>query len=206
MIPTTFNPMPTGAKARFNPLFLSLLAGGLASSLCAQTPATAQTPVGVIKGHETNWIGEHHPMGEMVQKMHERHLVQFDQQQAALKKQLNLTPAQEPLWETFIQTVRPLAPVKPPFDRAQMREIAQLPAPQRAQKMLALHEAQHDAMLVQVKSHIEGMSVFYAQLSAEQQKTFDQVTLKHQRGMMHSGHLMHPGPMMHPEAMMPPKL
>ena len=194
MIAIKFNAIPTGAKALLNPLYLCLLAGGLATSLCAQTPAAGQAPGTAANGHEAAWGAERYPMAERVQKRHERRMAQFDKRQAELKKQLNLTAAQEPMWETFAQVMRPLAPIKPPLDRAQMREMAQLPAPQRAQKMLELHEAHHDSMLPLIKSHIEGMKVFYAQLSPEQQKTFDQVSLKHQRGMMH------------PEVLMPPKL
>lgn len=165
-------------------LWLSLAALTLSTQLWAQTPQATDAPqpnaLDAMRSRAT--VGGS-PQA-MAQKMHDKRLHFFEQGQAELKKQLNLTPVQEPSWESFVQAVRPSAPQGAPVDRAQMREIAQLPAPQRAQKMLELHEARHDQRLAQMRAHLEAMKVFYAQLSPEQQKTFDQVTWKHHHQMM----------------------
>jgi hypothetical protein len=183
-------------KAVSGPLVVSLMVVGLLSPLGALAQSNAEVSSGaapmVTPGPSPESRRERFAGGEMTQKMHDRHAAQFEKKQAELKKQLNLTPAQEPLWDSFIQSVHPMALAKPPVDRAQMRELTQLPAPQRAQKMMDLHEARHEEMLSQMRTRLEAMKVFYAQLSTEQQKTFDQLTLRHHRQMMHARRVMHP--------------
>jgi len=178
------------------PLAVSLMVVGLLSPFGALAQSNAEVSSGaapmVTPGPSPEPRRERFAGGEMTQKMHDRHAAQFEKKQAELKKQLNLTPAQEPLWDSFIQSVHPMALAKPSVDRAQMRELTQLPAPQRAQKMMDLHEARHEEMLSQMRTRLEAMKVFYAQLSTEQQKTFDQLTLRHHRQMMHARRVMHP--------------
>ena len=183
-------------KAMVGPLALSFMVGGLLSPLGVQAQSHAEVSPGaapmVTPGPRPEARKERFAGDEVTQKMRDRHAAQFEKKQAELKKQLNLTPAQEPQWDSFIQSAHPMALAKPPVDRAQMKEMAQWPAPQRAQKMMDLHEARHDEMLSQMRARLEAMKVFYAQLSAEQQKTFDQVTLQHHGQMMHARRMMHP--------------
>ncbi len=78
--------------------------------------------------------------------------------QAELKARLQLTAAQEPAWNTFI------ASMTPPADRAAIRaEMEKLPEAERRSKMKALR-AQRDA----------NIDAFYAVLSADQKKVFDE--------------------------------
>lgn len=181
--------------ALWSSLLFALAALTLTSHATAQTPLTQEpTALSALEGMRGRAVvGSSERLGPqaMAKKMHEKRMSFFDKGQAELKKQLNLTPAQEPLWESFIQAVRPTAPEGASMERVQMKEIAQLPSPQRAQKMLELHEARHERRLTQMRSHLEAMKVFYAQLSPEQQKTFDQVTWKHHQAMRRMARGMH---------------
>ena len=78
--------------------------------------------------------------------------------QAELKAQLQLTAAQEPAWNTFI------ASMKPAVDRAALRaEMEKLSDAERRDKMTALR-AQREAKV----------GAFYAVLSADQRRVFDE--------------------------------
>lgn len=179
---------PRCSKAMSSSFVLTFMLGALLASLGAQAQSTEQTtsaaPAVVMNAPSAEPKDEHFPVGEMVQKMNDRQIARFEKKHAQFKQLLNLSPAQEPLWDHFTQSVRSMAPQKPTLDRVQMRELTQLPAPQRAQRMMDLQEAHHDQMLSKMKAHLEAMKVFYAQLSVEQQKSFDQWTLKHQRPAM----------------------
>lgn len=108
--------------------------------------------------------------------------------QAAFHDQLKLTAAQEPAWATFTAAVTPTLPANMP-DRA---AIAAMSAPERMEKHLAmakLHLAKQETRLAATK-------VFYAQLTATQQKTFDEETAKMHRRFGH-GHPGHRTMMMH---------
>lgn len=87
------------------------------------------------------------------------------QRQAELKARLNITAAQEPAWNTFVATMTP------PVDRAALRaEMEQLPEAERRDRMKAMR-AQRQA----------NADVFYAVLSADQKKVFDELR-------QHKGH------------------
>ena len=78
--------------------------------------------------------------------------------QAELKAQLQLTAAQEPAWNTFV------ASMKPAVDRAALRaEMEKLSDAERRDKMTALR-AQREAKV----------GAFYAVLSADQRRVFDE--------------------------------
>ena len=110
--------------------------------------------------------------------------------QAALHDKLKLTAAQEPAWNAFIAASAPKLPAARP-DRA---ALAQLSAPERAEKRHELHKQ----MLAHQETRLAALKTFYAQLTPEQQKTFDEATRRHHgraghhggghgRGTMHHG-------------------
>jgi hypothetical protein len=100
--------------------------------------------------------------------------------QAALHDKLKLTAAQEPAWSAFIAATAPKLPAARP-DRA---ALAQLSAPERAEKRLEMHKQ----MLAQQETRLAALKTFYAQLTPEQQKTFDDATKRHHgRGHGHGG-------------------
>ena len=115
----------------------------------AGLPSYAQTAPEQTKGH--------HGM------MHERDPAKRQEmrvkRQTELKAQLQLTAAQEPAWNTFI------ASMMQPDDRAALRaEMEKLPEAQRRDRMKNLR-AQREA----------NVGAFYAVLSAEQKKVFDEL-------------------------------
>ncbi len=123
-------------------------------------PSYAQTPAEQTKGH--------HSM------MHERDPAKRQEmrakRQAELKAQLQLTAAQEPAWNTFI------ASMTPPKDRAALRaEFDKLSEAERRDKMKTLR-AQREA----------NVGVFYAVLSADQKKVFDEQRKHKGHGRGHS--------------------
>ena len=143
---------------------LSVLLAG--SALAAVVPAQAQPMMGEM--------GVHHNEG----RMHERMTKHWEQRQAELKAKLQLTPAQEPAWNAFVQGMKmPAKPLAQPVDRD---ALAKMSTPERLDKMNAAHEANLAAMQTHIKQRTEATRTFYGQLSAEQQKVFDAQTLPEQ--------------------------
>lgn len=85
--------------------------------------------------------------------------------QAELHDKLKLTPAQEPAWKTFAASMTPPERGKRP-DRA---EWDKLTAPERMEKMLA-NMKEHEAKMA---ARLAAMKTFYAVLTPEQQKVFN---------------------------------
>ena len=104
--------------------------------------------------------------------------------QAKLHGALKLTAAQEPAWTTFVAATTPQVPAARP-DRA---ALAQLSAPERMEKRLEMHKQ----MLAKQEVRLAAVKTFYAQLTAEQKKTFDEAA-KHHHGRGHGGHGEHGG-------------
>ncbi len=168
-------------------LALSLLAFlGLARA--QNTPDLSSSPL-MERMHpgmmgEGPWAGPHSK--EQLERMWAKRVERFDRRQADFKSRLRITPAQEAAWTQFVQAIRPpQTPPQPPMDRDQMRAIMQLSAPQRMEKMMALHEQAHAQMSQKMHDRLEAVKVFYPQLSPEQQKEFDRFTMHHNR--MHWG-------------------
>ncbi|MDE2442508.1 MAG: Spy/CpxP family protein refolding chaperone, partial [Betaproteobacteria bacterium] len=67
-------------------------------------------------------------------------------------------------------------------------EIAKLTAPERADKMLEIQKQHQEAM----SKHVAAMKDFYAQLTPEQKKVFDEQTMMGKRGQR--GGMRGPGP------------
>ena len=154
------------------PLHAFALAGLLAAlgtSAFAQTAATA-TPATAAAPAAKEHGGRYDPA-----KMQ----AHFAKRQAELKAQLKLTAAQEPAWNTFTSAVQPPANWKRP-DRA---EFAKLTTPERIDKMKALR-AERNARMDQ---RADATKTFYAALTPEQKKTFDESTLKRGHGGKHGG-------------------
>lgn len=89
----------------------------------------------------------------------------FAQRLAKLHTKLNLQAGQEAAWTAFVTAMTPTSlPIHPNPD-----DTASLSAPERAQKMLDGLK-QHETVAT---AHVAAIKTFYAALSAEQQKTFD---------------------------------
>jgi periplasmic protein CpxP/Spy len=98
-------------------------------------------------------------------RMQERMQAHHTQKLAQLHDKLNLQMSQEPAWTTFVTSVTP--PPRPtPEQRA---ELDKLTAPERGEHMLEQLK-QHE---VRAASHLQALKTFYAQLSTDQKKIFD---------------------------------
>ncbi len=82
---------------------------------------------------------------------------------AQVREKLNLQASQEAAWDTFVAATAPTPRTTPRPD------TSNLTAPARLEHMLAKLRA-HETRLV---SHLEAVKTFYAVLSPEQQKIFD---------------------------------
>jgi Spy/CpxP family protein refolding chaperone len=96
-----------------------------------------------------------------MEKMHEQHL-------ATLHDKLKLTAQQEPAWKKFTAN-NPMADKSARPDPA---EMAKLNAPQRLEKGLEHMKV----METKMTEHLAALKEFYAVLTPEQQKTFDEQT------------------------------
>lgn len=88
---------------------------------------------------------------------------------ADLKQKLQITGNQEAAWNSFTAAMQPTAQQRP-----NMAALAQLPTPERIDQMRALRQ-QRDA---EMDRRADATKAFYAQLTAEQKKTFDAETAR----------------------------
>lgn len=131
----------------------------------------------------TGWHGQQLTQEQRDAKIAE-HKAKFAEmvakRQAALHAKLQITAAQEPAWQAFIAAVTPTMPT-PPANRG-----ASMTTPERIDQHLAMAK-EH---LATMETRAAATKTFYAQLTPEQQKTFDTVAAKMhhrmgQRMMMH---------------------
>jgi hypothetical protein len=133
-------------------LVIAIATLGLGTIAAAAPDQPAQAP-------GTSWHSG--ASGQHGQKFAER----MAKRQAALHDKLALTPAQEGAWQAF--TARMQATVS---TRSDARPAKTLTAPERAERKAAfLQVAQQQAA-----SRVQPIKEFYAVLSPEQQKIFDQ--------------------------------
>ncbi|GHT91585.1 hypothetical protein AGMMS49545_07770 [Betaproteobacteria bacterium] len=126
------------------------------------TTASAEGHHDSKKGHEgKTW---HRDAKENIAARHER-----------LHKALNLTAAQEPAWQAFIAKA---APEGWEQQRPDPKELDKLTAPERLEKSLELSQKRQEFL----SQRLADLKVFYAQLSPEQQKTFDKQHRGHGQG------------------------
>lgn len=140
---------------------------GLSLTAIAQntaTPAEAPVPQMQHRGHGPMAM-DPAQRAERLQQMQQRHAQRHAAHMEQLKAELKLTPAQETAWKAFV--ARTEATPRTPSVAAQ--DWSKLSTPQRLDAMEALHNERSAAMA----KRIDATRSFYAQLSPEQQKTFD---------------------------------
>jgi protein CpxP len=89
----------------------------------------------------------------------------MEKHQAQLHAKLKLSAAQEPAWKTFIAANTPAAMPTPP-DR---KEMEKLTTPERMEKMMERSKQHQEKM----QERLAALKTFYAVLTPEQQKVFD---------------------------------
>ena len=91
---------------------------------------------------------------------------------AELKTKLQISPAQEGAWTSFTQAMKPPAQGMDAMpDRAAMEKLS---TPERMDKMRAMRTQR----AAEMDQHDVAVKAFYAQLNAEQKKTFDAAALR----------------------------
>ncbi|MFZ3289619.1 MAG: Spy/CpxP family protein refolding chaperone [Telluria sp.] len=120
---------------------------------------------------------EGHP-ANMEQKQAKR-AEHMAQRQVRLHDALKLTAAQEPAWSAFQAAWKPGAGMA----HGEHAKWAALPAPQRMEQRIALAR-QHIAAM---ETRLEALRTFYAVLTPEQKKVFDDNTMRRGHRMRH-GH------------------
>ena len=143
------------------------LLAGFAFGAVAQTqpmPAPGQPPM-MSRGERGGMMDR----GRMMQERMAR-------RQAEMKQKLQITPAQEGAWNNWTQTMRPPAarPQRPNFV-----EFARMTTPQRIDRMREMRNQRN----AERDRRGDATKAFYAQLSPQQQKVFDEQSF----GMMGRG-------------------
>lgn len=95
------------------------------------------------------------------------------QRLADLKAKLKITAAQEGAWNTFTAAMKPSGDMAALAKRPDMAEMAQLPMPERMDKMRALRKEHMAAMEAGMNKREDAAKALYAVLSPEQQKVAD---------------------------------
>lgn len=110
------------------------------------------------------------------------------QHQQQLHDALKLTPQQEGAWTKFQES----HPFAGNANRPDPGDMAKLTAPERAEKMLEFQKQHQEAM----GKHVNAMKDFYAQLTPEQKKVFDEHSMMGKRGQRDGmrGGMRGPGP------------
>lgn len=161
-------------KSIFKPL---LLAGLLATAGFTAVAASGYDCAGMMD----HGGGKHHErMGKMdPAKMQARMDKRFD----ALKAQLKITAAQESAWTAYTTAMKPPAGLM--AKHPDPAELQKLSTPERIDKMQALHTQRMTEMNVAMTQRGDATKVFYATLSPEQKKVFDDNAMP--RGGRHGG-------------------
>jgi len=147
-------------------LGLTVISLSLATSVFAQQSPPSRPPMDQAKMIEKMKAGmeKHHNM------MHDK---------------LKITAGQEAAWKTFIDATKPAMMERGEKMRADRKAMEGLSTPARMEKMLE-RSKEH---LAQMQKHLDALKTFYAVLTPEQQKIFDDShqRMRHgmQRGMQH---------------------
>jgi protein CpxP len=103
-----------------------------------------------------------------------KHAERVAQREQKLHDALKLTAAQESAWKTYLAAIKPQTPI----GRADRVSLKDLPAPQRMEKQLEFSKQR----LEKQEARLAALKSFYAVLTPEQQKTFDQASRHEGRG------------------------
>lgn len=118
-------------------------------------PAQAR-PMGECGGMESAYGGRG---GEQMSERMKQH-------QQQMHDALKLNPEQEKAWEKYQSSFKDMKPVERPL----VAGDSGLSAPERAEKMLEFSRQRQD----QMSQHLAAMKTFYATLTPEQKKVFDE--------------------------------
>ena len=150
----------------------------------AAAAATAQTPM-PASGEASAQASEQRANPREADRRAERHAERHAERMADLKQRLQITRAQEGAWNQFVSAMQP--PARQPEPGADRHAFERLTTPERLDRMQAMHAKRQNRMA----ARNQAIKQFYSQLSAEQQKVFDQQTARGhgpEHGPKHSPH------------------
>ena len=174
-------------------LFIAAVLAATGAIAVAQAPAPVAPAAGDSATQQRAAPGERRERmdpAQRQQRMAERHARRMNE----LKAQLKLNPAQEPAWASYSAAMQPPAQLQRP--RTDRSEFAALTTPQRIDRM----QQRSAERQVQMKQRGDAVKAFYAQLTPEQQKVYDERAMRGGRGEgqrgggRHGHHGMGPGP------------
>lgn len=167
-----------------------LLTAGLLASLALAAGAQTQAPPAPPASQSAPGMtqGEHRMDPARMERFRARMEERMAKRFGALKDKLQITRGQESAWETWTAALKPTKFQRP--DRAAFKSMT---TPERIDRIKALRSQRATEM----DKRLDATKTFYAQLTPEQQKLFDQEGLRfvrggHQRGG-HFGHHGHRG-------------
>jgi hypothetical protein len=155
------------------PTYKQLVAASALALLGLGAGAQAPQPAVVAPGPAPALQAQH----PMMQHHLERRQQRAAQRQERLKQILQITPAQEGAWNTWIASRQ----TGTSFRGGQRAEFAQLTTPERIDRMRALRAAR----MAEADRRGEATKAFYAALTPAQQKAFD--ALQAERGFKRGG-------------------
>ena len=159
-----------------------LLTAGLLASLGLAAVAQTQTPpvAPVAPAAPRAMHGDHGPMDPAhMERMRARMEERIARRLGELKQKLQIARGQESAWDTWTAALKPA-----PFQRPDRAAFERMTTPERIDRMKA-QRAQRNA---EMDKRLDATKTFYAQLTGEQQKVFDQEGLRFARGFGKRGH------------------
>jgi len=165
---TKSNTRRNGMKRYCNLAQSLLLATGLGAVV--SSPAFADPGCGNMSRREAHF--EHH--AKMIEQRHQQ-----------LHDALKLSAEQEPGWKKFAESEQ----LKPPPGIDQPEDWSKLSTPERAEKILELSKM-HQAHMAE---HVAALKAFYATLTPEQKKTFEEFHASPPGGMRGKPGPLNPG-------------
>lgn len=157
-------------------LMLAGLLAALGLAAGAQTPAPSPQPgpgPGRMMAREGHGDADPARMQQHMARMQEH----MAKRMAAFKQKLQLSPVQEGAWTSYVAALKPSGT----FKRHDRAEFAQLPTPERIDRMRALRAER----ISEMDRRADATKTFYATLSPQQKKVFDDSTAR--RGERHRG-------------------
>lgn len=165
-------------KHSLKTLSAALLLAGIGFSSVAQTPPPP--PAGAPMHQQHGMREGRGPMDPArMEQRRKRMEERMARRQAELKQKLAITPAQEGAWAAWTGAIKPAAQAA---QRPSREEFARMTTPQRIDRMRELRAQR----MARMDARMNATKTFYAALSPEQQKVFDQESVK--RGGRHGGH------------------
>lgn len=140
---------------------------------------------GIASAHAQPMMGDAPFAHEGAKHGHEHMEKYWEKKQAELKTKLHLNSSQEPAWQQFVTSMK--MPEKATVTFPDRDAMARLNTPERIYKMNALHDQNLSMMQTHRQQRDAAIKQLYAQLSPEQQKTFDAETLPQHPHHGHSG-------------------